>query len=365
VGDDVLSQITGAISSMGNNVVQTLYQSLAASFAPAFWLLVTIYIAWWGYEMLLGRARVSGGEMLWRLLRIGVIYAFALGWSDFRSIAVNGLQGLTSGMGNAVCQAVASVAPTTAGSDAASGLAGSWGTNCIGNGSSASSGVTLTLSEIWNSSMNTISGLKGSGWTGPIVMALLQLFLFGVVVAFVGYALFLIIVGILATQALLGVAPLFVTAALFGFTNRFFSGWLSTVLSYALTPVLVYTFVGFMSVLLQQQSATLMVAGADPSFTQVAPFVLMCIIATFLLTQSKPIAASIASGHLIQGLNGLFWTMSGAAAAGALWRNARRNQRDRGDGARQAQDAKRQLQNVLMHNRTRGLTNLGPDVAGT
>jgi type IV secretion system protein VirB6 len=176
----------------------------------------------------------------------------------------------------------------------------------------------MTLSQIWNSAMNTINGLKGSGWSGQIVMGLVQLFMFAIVLAFECIAIGLIIAGIIATQMLLGIAPIFVSAALFGFTGRFFDGWLRTILSFALVPVIVYGFVGFLAVLLQQQAASLTAAGSDPSFTQIAPFALICLIATYLLTQAKPIAASIANGHLVQGMNAFLWAMTGGVVAGAF-----------------------------------------------
>src|SRR5258708_5490574 len=136
---DVFGQFFSAIANMGNNVVQTLYQSISAGFAPVFWIAVTIYIAWWGYEMMFGRARIRAGEMVWKIARIAIIYSLAFGWSDFQSVVVNGVQGLTIGVGNAVCQAVANVTPTSAGSSNASGIAGSFGADCIGNGSNSSS----------------------------------------------------------------------------------------------------------------------------------------------------------------------------------------------------------------------------------
>ncbi|SEF13252.1 type IV secretion system protein VirB6 [Rhizobiales bacterium GAS191] len=316
MNSDVVSQIVSAVANMGSNVVQTIYQSISAGFAPVFWMAVTIYIAWWGYEMMFGRSRITAGEMVWKIVRIAIVYSLAFGWGDFQSMVVNGLQGLTSGMGNAVCQAVANAAPSSAGSANASGLTGSAGTDCTGNGSNSSSAVTSTLTQVWNSSMAAINNIKGSGWTGGVGAVLIDLVLTIMVVVFIGYATFLIIVGILATQALLGIAPIFITAALFGFTSRFFDGWLRAVAGFALAPMIVYAFVGFMAVLLQNQATTLVAAGSDPSMVQIAPFALMCVIACFLLTQALPIGAMIAGGHGMQ-VGGLARGILAAPAAAA------------------------------------------------
>ncbi|MFW8584651.1 hypothetical protein ACOJBM_06375 [Rhizobium beringeri] len=51
---------------MGVSAVQTMYTTLASYLGPLFLAGLTVYVVWWGYEMLFGRAQMTAGTFVWR-----------------------------------------------------------------------------------------------------------------------------------------------------------------------------------------------------------------------------------------------------------------------------------------------------------
>ena len=57
--------------------------SRQAGYSPVFTVALTVYVAYWGYEMIYGRAPLTAGAFMWRIVRIAVIYTLAFGWVGF------------------------------------------------------------------------------------------------------------------------------------------------------------------------------------------------------------------------------------------------------------------------------------------
>ncbi len=109
---DIITQLFSRIDFVAASAIQTIYQSLASGLLPVFTVALTIYVAYWGYEMIYGGAPFTAGSFIWRIVRIAVIYSLAFGWSDFSTLIVNTF---TQG-GDGVASAVArpSAAPIAA-----------------------------------------------------------------------------------------------------------------------------------------------------------------------------------------------------------------------------------------------------------
>ena len=80
---DMVTQLFTKLDSLSISAIQTIYQSLATALLPVFTVAVTLYVVYWGYEMLYGRASLTAGAFVWRMLRIWLIYLIAFGWSTF------------------------------------------------------------------------------------------------------------------------------------------------------------------------------------------------------------------------------------------------------------------------------------------
>ena len=275
---DIITQLFSRIDSVAASAIQTIYQSLASGLLPVFTVALTIYVAYWGYEMIYGGAPLTAGSFIWRIVRIAVIYSLAFGWSDFSTLIVNTFTQGGDGVASAVCSAVG-------------------GSNC----SSPENSISSTLSTLFTNAMNAGKTIAASGgWGAAIGLSLLSIVVLVVTVIFVTVAIALVIIGKVALFILLGLGPLFIAMALFDFTSALFSGWLRTCAQYAIVPMIVYAILGFLLTLMNQTITNLgTVTDVSSGMTVIAPFLILCGVGTVLLPMALPIAASIAGGHAL------------------------------------------------------------------
>ena len=171
-----------------------------------------------------------------------------------------------------------------------------------------------------------------------------------IIALFLAVATFTIILSKVFLWLLLGIAPLIILTLLFNASSRFFSGWLNSVVQYAVLQILVYAFLAFYLTVTQPVFANLATTMSSGSvdWSALAPFVLIGLTGTFLLTQLPALAASISGGMPMWGLTvgGLWRGHSAASRNGgacerpcSIPRMARPQQIDRrssGGGAREA-----------------------------
>jgi type IV secretion system protein VirB6 len=299
---DIVTQLFSKIDTVAASAIQAIYQSLASGLLPVFTVALTIYVAYWGYEMIYGGAPLSAGSFVWRVVRIAIIYSLAFGWSDFSTLIVSTFTQGADGVASAVCTAVG-------------------GANC----SSPENSISSTLSTLFTNAMNAGKTIAASGgWGAAIGLSLLSIVVLVVTVIFVTVAIALVVIGKVALFILLGLGPLFIALALFDFTSTLFSGWLRTCAQYAIVPVIVYAILGFLLTLMNQTITNLgTITDVSSGMTVIAPFLILCGVGTVLLPMALPIAASIAGGHALHAPWATAPVGWGAAAGGAAQRSAR------------------------------------------
>jgi type IV secretion system protein VirB6 len=284
---DALNTVFTDLDNVGTSVVQSLYTSVGTDLQPVFTVGVTVYIAYYGYEIVFGRATMAATDFVWRIVRIGVIYALAFTWGDFQTVAVNTLSQTADSLGGSICTAVA--AQVQGGSSAC--ISGSGGTG-------SESVIATALNAIWTSGSTTAQNITQAGGTFGVGLMILGLIVDILVALFVVEAMFMVVMGKLALYVLLGLAPIFIAMALFRFSFSLFNGWMRSCLTYAVVPLLTYGFIGFFTGLISAQQTTLnaAVSGNTVSMVNIAPFVIMCVLGALLMTQIPAIAAGIAGG---------------------------------------------------------------------
>lgn len=296
---DIFGALFGRIDQLGTGMVQQLYQSFAQSLAPIFWAAAAIFVVWWGYEMLLGKVGLTAGVFAWRVGRIGIIYTMAFSWSTFSPMAVDVMVQTPNGVATVICQGVG-------------------GTNC---GSDASS-MSQSLSDIWATAQAASKNISAAGGTfgvGLFILAIVVLVIVGFLLAI---AAALLMLGKVALFLLLATAPMFIALALFQFTSGMFTGWMTALFQYGLVlPIVVYGILGVMLVTLNSTMNVLagqISNGDEVNMTLVAPFLLMCGTAAYLLLQAPNIAAGLVGGARLEASR----FVSPILRAGALTRNA-------------------------------------------
>ena len=141
---DIISALFQKVDTVAASAVQQIYQSISSSLAPVFTVALTIYVAYWGYEMIYGRAPLTAGAFMWRIIRIGVIYTLAFSWGDFSSIVVNVFTQGADGVATAVCTAVG-------------------GANC----GTPETSVSSTLSTLFTNALTAGKTVAASGGWAP------------------------------------------------------------------------------------------------------------------------------------------------------------------------------------------------------
>lgn len=301
MGSDIFGAMFSQVDTLGATAVQSIYTSLASSLLPVFVIAMTIYVSFWGYEMLFGRAPFTAGEFVWRIGRMMLIYWLAFTWGDFSTLIVNVLTSVPNDMGTVVCNAV-----------------GGQGCNAAGNS------VSAGLTNVWTAA-NTVSGsVSAAGGITGIGLAILSYVILIIAILFIAFAAFLIVFGKIALFVLLSLAPLFISMALFRITSHLFNGWMRSCAQYALIPVIVYAFLGFFLVLIQTTITNIQatVVNSTTALTVISPFLLMCLIGFFLLSQILNIVHGIAGGGTMlraSAAYGIAAAGGGAAAAAAIF----------------------------------------------
>ncbi len=295
-GTGLIPTLLSGVDQTGCNYVQGAYQELARDLtaggagASIASLLLILYVIFWAFGVWSGTATGSATDAAFRLFRAFVIYTLATSWSDFVSFAYTLFNDGPSAIGNRLL--------------------------AVGNNNTYSSpnAIVTALENIWNQ--------ISQAYQAHVAFSLFSLGAYVVGIAcvviialFLAVATFTIILSKVFLWLLLGIAPLMILTLLFNASSRFFSGWLNSVVQYAVLQILVYAFLAFYLTVTQTVFANLSttVSSGSVDWSALAPFVLIGLTGTFLLSQLPALAASISGGMPMWGLT-----------VGGLWRGVLR-----------------------------------------
>src|SRR5208283_3183561 len=62
-----VTQLFQKLDTVSISAIQTIYTSLVTALLPVFTVGVTLYVVYWGYEMIYGRASLTAGAFVWRM----------------------------------------------------------------------------------------------------------------------------------------------------------------------------------------------------------------------------------------------------------------------------------------------------------
>lgn len=259
------------VDALGLTAVQGIYQQLAAYLGPLFISALTLYVIWWGYEMLFGRAPMTAGEFVWRFGRAFICYTLIVSWSAYSPLIAEPLLKAPQAVATIVCEA-------------------SGGAQCGNDSASMGSG----LKDIWTAAMAGAKAIAAKGGvTAPqFFLAALVVMIFAIIICAVGAVI--LIIGKMTMFILLAIGPMILCAALFNLTSVVVDGWVRTLAAYALLPVLVYTVLGLMTTILSTTIDDMKSGSAV--FSTLGAFCFMCAATAYLLKELVGLAAGIAGG---------------------------------------------------------------------
>lgn len=216
--------IQGLLTSVDCNVrsmSEAGYGALAQTNSPVAALLtgmLTLYIAFIGYRLLIGRTPLRVGDLTVSALKIGAVLALATSWPTYQQLVFDtlflGPEQLASGMLDAV-QPPGSLL----GSEPFAGL------------QAAYDEMQASAAYFTQRSLGTSSPLQGGNAGAALALnasALLMLLT----------SLGTVLAAKIVLGLLLGLGPLFVAMLLFDATRGVFEGWLRASLAFALAPLM-------------------------------------------------------------------------------------------------------------------------------
>ncbi|EJN02777.1 type IV secretion system protein [Phyllobacterium sp. YR531] len=317
------------IDSLGKDFTGAVYRTFAAYLTPVMAGLLVLYLILWGFRFWQGRGDTNLFTMVFKLLRIAIIFAVATQWGPIQRTVTKAIEGtpyfISATMLNKIVnprngKAMTLGTPTRDLADIYKGALGASLKIAVAAEDHASSAPPAASAEGTQANPAQVAkkqpALKDSNDPSSVVLsAHFQSALVWIAAAlFVGYAAALFLFAKIALWILLGLAPFFIILLIFPVSSRFFAGWLSGIIQTALIPVFLYVFlsfyifgtydiiVAFMNVTNDLQAALTM--------KEVGPFVLFCFTGLFMLLPIIPLTRQIATtsqewfANVYEGLGG-------------------------------------------------------------
>lgn len=257
-----------------NNVIA----QLAVALAPVALSAMTI---WWivlGWAVLRGEVRESVQTVIWKVIKMSLIFVVALNTAVFNDVIADTADGLRDGMANVFGVSVDGVDTTTT-------QATVW--TAINNFDLAGGELVTQVAE------------DTSWYNVPVWIALLLVSLGQGVLTLAG--LFIAVLTKVFQSFFLAVGPLFILALAFKPTQRFFDGWLGMVVNTIILSWIGLFLTGF-GMYLMREFARAVATNWDTlmPITTALQYCGMCAIFTVILFQAPGWAAALAGGSSVQ-----------------------------------------------------------------
>ena len=259
--------------------------------APALTAMLTLYIAFIGYRLLVGRAPLQIGELTITVLKFGAVLALATNWPTYRDLV---FETLFRGPEQLAASLMAVVQPSD------SALPGN-----------PFDGLQVAYDELQRSalffsqhSLGTASPLQGGNAGAALALnasALLMLLT----------SLGAVLAAKIVLGLLLGLGPVFVAFLLFDATRGIFEGWLRASIAFALAPLMAVLGLVVQLTLIEPQ-LLLLADQRSQGLVDVAPA--NAIFLLTLISTLVSVALAIAVGLVANGLR-LRWTPVAAASS--------------------------------------------------
>lgn len=285
----IITSFLTTIDTASLATVQSAYGTLASNISSTFRLMLTLYVVWWGYQILLGKTTAMPLEIAWRIGKIAFIYMLATQWATFSTLVYDVVMQTPDSVGSAIMSASGS--------------------------SPGENAIATSLNKVYDAGAQLVGRVYVGSYFDLFGAILAGLVLIGMI-AFLGACVAILIATKLMLTGLLALAPIFVILALYGYTFRFTDGYLRALAGLMVSMILVYAFLGVYAGLLDKSIAAIG-DGTDSvaKFTIILPYLLVCICGFLVIYQIPPLAMTIAGGAGTGIAAGLSVAGMGTAAA--------------------------------------------------
>lgn len=245
--DGLLQTLVDEIQDTLDDAYETMFQSIVGQIAGVVSAMIMLYIVIFGIMFLIGMVQLSLAEISKRMIKIAVVGSLVNGtaFDLFNNYVYRFFREGTDELITVMTtQMVQYISPDALPTNAATGE--------IGPFTPLDQFITQLMQPgnivVFEAATNT----SAYGGIFMLIFAMAGFFL----VAAIARALWVYLVYLLATTLLFGLAPIFFSFLLFERTKNLFNGWLSQLVNFSLQPILMFTFLGFFVVLMQDSMQT-------------------------------------------------------------------------------------------------------------
>lgn len=286
--------------SLNTYIVDTVGNIITFA-SPLFTSMMIVFVAMWGYLMMLGRVQEPLQDGVFRIIRIGGIMALGLTVGTYMGVVVTFLQ-----QGPEHISAVVS-----------------------GAGGTSADTLDALFSQVF--------AVADAAWKeGGVLDGNFGLYLIALIVLVIGSGLtlfiaFLILLAKLMTTVLLGIGPLFIICLLFKVTQRFFESWIAMLSNFGLLLVLASSVGTLMTSLAQtyiDKLAPNEAAAAEAANLGDAAMLCLVFALCILVVRQVPSISAALGGGVALATQGAFGAAMNALRPSSMQRAARQVQRE-------------------------------------
>lgn len=278
-GLGLIARLFGVVDCHIRVLVHDSYRDLVGPdtpFANVLTVLLTIYIAVIGYQLMIGRGGLRLSQMPVEALKVGLILAFTTSWAAYQTVVYD--------LFFDGPREILSVLLRAAGAGGAGDL--------YVDLQALYERLTQAASVFGGMASPSANILQGGPMLGS---GLLWIAAIAILLVTVG----LILASKIVLGFLLALGPVFVGLFLFEATRGFFDGWLRAVAAFALTPLAASVFGAALSLMLEPFAATAVDLAAQRRFDMgtVITIVLITCVFVIVMLQVLRISTTIAGGY--------------------------------------------------------------------
>lgn len=287
-----LGRLLEALTAAGQNFSQRAYTIVGNEIMPLLTIMLIAYVAYYGLQLVMGTARVSVGEIVGRVARMLIIYAFVSQWGAFQTFFYDWLNTTPEAIGRALLRA-------------------------------SNSGITEPtdgLSEIWKTANKAATAFSEQSGYFTVLPGLIGFLIMLAVGLFIAVALAILVLAKVMMWVLLATAPIFIACLLFNSTRQYGMSWFQQVLTYALIPMFVYVVAAFLITTMQDELRKVAQAADahDIQLSDISAFLLICAAGAFVLFNVQSLAQGI-TGGIATGVGNVARAAVGAATGGSIY----------------------------------------------
>jgi type IV secretion system protein VirB6 len=265
---NIIVELSNKIDGITRTFSHDGYHAMAQALAKPIGVLCVLFITLTGYSILRGLIKTPMREFVNVVIRIGVVYTFALNWGEFSAYFEGLFVKGASDLGSVMMGATHAGAPGT-------GI----------NQALQSVFTEITSVGMWAMKKASVRNLSPLG-TG------IAIYVSGIAV--VGLAFFEILLAKMMLAICMAAAPLFLSFTLFEKTRPFFDKWLGTLVGFSLVLVMVSTVVGICLSLVHWVVAPLYInEAAEITAGDWLPLALVSIVSVMLILEITNVAKGI------------------------------------------------------------------------